>query len=188
MSRSRLPQTLRALVEAQTTGREEQAKNKPQEGRTGPRARKLTTEPRASAGVAVRRAYADALPAVLVLDGYPSSEQADVLGPNGTTRRWNVAAARKHIHDWVKVEADRQQVGAVAAPVRVTYTFVVPDRIRRDWDNYAGICKPVQDGLVLCGVLPGGDHWQALEGNVRFRVEPSQRRLEVVIEALGGAS
>lgn len=42
--RSRLPQTLRALVEAQTSGREEQAKNKPQEGRTGPRAPKAVLE------------------------------------------------------------------------------------------------------------------------------------------------
>lgn len=136
--------------------------------------------------MAVRRAYADALPVLLVLDGYPSKAQAALLGPNSGTRRYGVDAERERIHAWVKLECDRQQVGAVKAPVRVTYTFVVPDRIRRDWDNYALMCKPVQDGLVKSGVLPGGDHWEALEGNVRFRVAAGQRRLEVVIDVREG--
>lgn len=37
MGRTRLPAHLRALVEAQTTGRQEQAKNAPQDGRTAPK-------------------------------------------------------------------------------------------------------------------------------------------------------
>lgn len=37
MGRTRFPAHLRALVEAQTTGRQEQAKNTPQEGRTAPK-------------------------------------------------------------------------------------------------------------------------------------------------------
>ncbi len=175
---------LQALVQAQTTGREEQRRHV-QAGRTGPQRRKAVSTASASAGLAVRRAYADALPVLLVLDGYPTREQADLLGPNGTTRLWAVREARQHIHAWVKTEADLQDIPSVEAPARATYTFVVPDRVRRDWDNYATICKPVQDGLVLCGVLPGGDHWQALEGNVRFRVEPGQRRLEITLEPMG---
>lgn len=136
------------------------------------------------AGVATRRAYADSVPVLFVLDGYPSTEQAGLLGPNTGTRRHAVDKARARIHGLVKIEADRQQLGAVMAPVRATYTFVVPDRGRRDWDNYALLCKPVQDGLVRAGVLPGGDHFEALEGNVRFRVERGQRRLEVTIEGI----
>lgn len=185
MGRTRLPAHLRALVKAQTTGRQEQAKNTRQDGPTAPKRGNGLSVATLGAGVAVRRAYADVTPVLLVLDGYPTREQADLLGPNGTTRLWAVREARQHIHAWVKTEADLQDIPSVEAPARATYTFVVPDRVRRDWDNYATICKPVQDGLVLCGVLPGGDHWQALEGNVRFRVEPGQRRLEITLEPMG---
>lgn len=186
MGARRLPAHLQALIAAQTTGRQEQRR---QSGaQTAPGAARSRTGLSAATigrGVAVRRAYADSVPVLLVLDGYPSREQAELLGPNRGTRMWAVAEARQAIHARVALEADRQRLPAISAPVRATYTFVVPDRMRRDWDNYALMCKPVQDGLVGCGVLPGGDHWEALEGAVRFRVEPGQRRLEITLEPLG---
>lgn len=188
MSRTRPPAHLRALVEAQTTGRQEQRRQNGAQTATGAKKRPgWLSDATMAHGVAVRRAYADSVPVLLVLDGYPSRDEAELLGPNRGTRLWAVDKARHAIHERVAVEADRQLLPAVQAPVRVTYTFVVPDRMRRDWDNYALMCKPVQDGLVLCGVLPGGDHWQALEGNVRFRVEPGQRRLEITLEPMGVA-
>jgi len=133
--------------------------------------------------VAIRRAYTTQTPVTLVLDGFPSKAQAALLGPNNGTRRYGVDAERERIHGWVAVEVVRQQIGAVRPPVRAVYTFVVPDRIRRDWDNYALMVKPVQDGLVMAGVLEG-DHFAVLEGAVRFRVEPGQRRLEITLEGI----
>lgn len=117
----------------------------------------------------------------LILDGYPSTAQAQLLGPNNGTRRWGVAKERAAIHERVAVEVLAQGVRPVAPPVVVTFTYVVPTRAARDWDNYALIAKPVQDGLVKAGIL-AGDHFEMLTGIVRFRVEKRQRRLEIRLE------
>lgn len=118
----------------------------------------------------------------LILDGYPSPEQATMLGPNRGSRRWGVAAARAEIHARVVIEARGQGIVPVAPPVHVTYRYVVPTRTHRDWDNYALIAKPCQDGLVKAGILIGGDHFEALTASVMFRVEKGRRALEIVIE------
>lgn len=117
----------------------------------------------------------------LVLDGYPSQEQQDLLGPNRGSRRWGVATERANVQQATAAAARAQGIAKVPPPVRVTYCFVVPDHGRRDWDNYALICKPVQDGLVKAEILVG-DHYAVLDAAVRFRVEKGRRALEVTIE------
>lgn len=119
----------------------------------------------------------------LVLEGYPSVAQASLLGPNRGTRRWGVAKERAAVHERVAVEARMQRLEAVAPPVLMTLTYVVPDRTRRDWDNYALIGKPCQDGLVKAGIL-AGDHFEMLTAAVRFRVEKGRRALEITLEAV----
>jgi Holliday junction resolvase RusA-like endonuclease len=108
--------------------------------------------------------------------------QQDLLGPNRGSRWWGVAEERARVQAIAAVEARRQGIAPVAPPVGITYTFVVPDRGRRDWDNFALIVKPVQDGLVKAGILVG-DHYAVLAAAVAFRVEKGRRRLE--IELLG---
>jgi hypothetical protein len=121
---------------------------------------------------------------ILILDGYPTLEQQDLLGPNSGSRRWGVAEERKSVQTATWAAAKKQGLVKVAPPVLVTYTFVVPDNGRRDWDNYALICKPVQDGLVKAGILVG-DHFAVLDGRVAFRVEKGRRALVVTIEPAG---
>lgn len=118
---------------------------------------------------------------MLVLEGYPSQDQQDLLGPNRGSRRWGVAGERAAVQQTTATEARRQGIRPVQPPARVTYTFVVPDRGRRDWDNYALICKPVQDGLVKAEIL-AGDHYAVLDAAVRFRVEEGRRALEIRLE------
>jgi Holliday junction resolvase RusA-like endonuclease len=120
-------------------------------------------------------------PQTLILEGFPTQAQQDLLGPNRGSRRWGVAAERANVQQTTAVEAKRQGIRPVPPPVHVTYCFVVPDRTRRDWDNYALIVKPCQDGLVKAGIL-AGDHFAVLTGDVRFRVERGCTRLEIVIE------
>lgn len=122
-------------------------------------------------------------PQTLILDGYPDQAQQDLLGPNRGSRRWGVAEERARIQADTAIAARRQGIKPVPPPVQVTYRFVVPDRGRRDWDNYALICKPVQDGLVKAGVLVG-DHYAVLTASVVFHVEKGARRLEIVLEPL----
>lgn len=117
----------------------------------------------------------------LILDDFPTLEQQDLLGPNNGSRRWAVAEERKRVQATTGVEVKRQGIRPLGPPVNVVYTFVVPDRARRDWDNYALICKPVQDGLVKSGVLVG-DHYAVLTAQVAFRVERGARRLEITLE------
>ena len=74
----------------------------------------------------------------------------------------------------------------MAPPVLLTLTYVVPDRTRRDWDNYALIGKPVQDGLVKAGVL-ADDSFESLTAAVRFRVERGRRALEITVEPVEAA-
>lgn len=45
--------------------------------------------------------------------------------------------------------------------VIVDYRFTVPDRIRRDSANLVQSCKPIVDGVVDSGLIPG-DHWEVL--------------------------
>jgi Holliday junction resolvase RusA-like endonuclease len=118
---------------------------------------------------------------VLILDGYPTQEQQEVLGPNSGSRRWRVAEMRSAVQVETGIEARRQRITPVAPPVFAMFRFVVPDRSRRDWDNYALICKPVQDGLVKAGILVG-DHYAVLTAQVSFRVEKGRRALEIVLE------
>jgi hypothetical protein len=117
----------------------------------------------------------------LILDGYPTPEQATMLGPNRGSRRWGVAATRAEIQGRVAIEAHAQGIVAVRPPVHITYRYVVPTRTHRDWDNYALIAKPCQDGLVKAGILIGGDHFDALTATVVFQVVKGMRRLEIVI-------
>lgn len=118
---------------------------------------------------------------ILILEGYPDRTQQSLLGPNGGTRRWGVAEERSEVQAWTAIKAREQGIVPVPPPVHVTYCYVVPDHTRRDWDNYALIAKPVQDGLVKAGILVG-DHYAVLTGDVRFRVQRGCSRLEVVIE------
>lgn len=43
----------------------------------------------------------------------------------------------------------------------VDYTFFVPDRRRRDEANMIQSTKPLVDGVVDAGMIPG-DHWEVL--------------------------
>ena len=45
--------------------------------------------------------------------------------------------------------------------VVVDYHFSVPDRRRRDLANMVQSCKPIIDGVVDSGLIPG-DHWESL--------------------------
>lgn len=120
-------------------------------------------------------------PQTLILPGYPSPSQATLLGPNAGSRRWGVAEERKRIQTWAALEAQAQGLEPALPPLHVTFCYVVPTRTRRDWDNYALIAKPVQDGLVKAGILAGGDHFEVLTAIVKFRVEKGRRALEITI-------
>ena len=145
----------------------------PQNARNGSTDGGAKTEPNMKAHIGVQ---------TLLLDGYPTPEQATMLGPNRGSRRWGVAKARTEIHHWVAVAVHLQEIVPVPPPVHVTYRYVVPTRTHRDWDNYALIAKPCQDGLVKAGILIGGDHFEALTASVVFRVERGRRALEIVLE------
>lgn len=45
--------------------------------------------------------------------------------------------------------------------VEVSYSFFVGDRRRRDEANMIHHCKPIIDGVVDAGAIPG-DHWEVL--------------------------
>lgn len=49
----------------------------------------------------------------------------------------------------------------LSARVVVDYRFSVPDRRRRDLANMVQSCKPICDGVVDSGLIPG-DHWEVL--------------------------
>lgn len=120
---------------------------------------------------------------ILILEGYPSQNQQATLGPNRGTRRWGVAEMRAAVQADTATAARAQGIVPVLPPVHVTFTYVVPDRTRRDWDNYALIAKPCQDGLVRAGILPGGDHFEVLTARVAFRVERGRRALEIELRS-----
>ena len=57
--------------------------------------------------------------------------------------------------------------------VMVDYHFSVPDRRRRDLGNLVQSCKPICDGVVDSGLIPG-DHWEVLGiGEVSVVVDKS---------------
>ena len=51
---------------------------------------------------------------------------------------------------------------ALTPPVALAVTFYAPDRHARDTDNLIASLKPSIDGIVLAGLLPGGDTTEAL--------------------------
>ena len=68
--------------------------------------------------------------------------------------------------------------------VRVFYRFEVPDRLRRDEANMIHHCKPVIDGVVDSGAIPG-DHWEVLSiGGVETAFVPSDNLVKQVMAVL----
>ena len=62
--------------------------------------------------------------------------------------------------DNVKVKADvyfllREQYHTIPSfkAIKLKYTVVVPDRRRRDADNFRAMTKPITDALTLCGII-----------------------------------
>jgi hypothetical protein len=119
---------------------------------------------------------------VIVLDGFPTTAQVRLLGPNsGHRNRYAVSACRQFVKGWAKLEAGRQGIVPVAPPVRVTLRYVMPDARVRDEDNFAIVGKSAIDGLVKAGILAGDDSKRLTE-RVVFVISPGARRLEIVIE------
>lgn len=117
----------------------------------------------------------------LVLDGFPTTEQVRLLGPNaGTTNRYALQAARNAVKARVAVEVKVQRIRPVPPPVVLTLRYVFSDARHRDADNFAIVAKPVVDGLVKAGIL-AGDNAARLSERIEFVKEPGARRLEVEI-------
>lgn len=117
----------------------------------------------------------------LVLDGFPTTEQVRVLGPNrGTTNRYVLATARRHVQQGVWYAVREQGIRPVPPPVVLTLRYVFSDARHRDADNFAIVAKPVVDGLVKAGIL-AGDNAARLSERIEFVKEPGARRLEVEI-------
>lgn len=127
---------------------------------------------------------------VLMLEGAPRPVDARVLGPNGrahwATKR--TARSRLQLQVWV---AARMQYPAEALPrfarARITYRLTVPQRRRRDADNFlGGAGKAMTDALVGLAVVPDDDTAHVEHAPVEWIVARGQRRVEIVVEALGG--
>lgn len=120
----------------------------------------------------------------LVLDGFPTIGEVKTLGPNGgTSNRYALGKMRRAVQARVFVQVLRQGIRPVPPPVACTLRYVMPDDRHRDADNFAGIGKPVIDGLVKRQIL-AGDNAARLALRVEFVKEPGARRLEVVIESM----
>ncbi len=121
-------------------------------------------------------------PQTLVLEGFPSTDQVRLLGPNaGTTNRYVLATTRRHVQQGVWDAVREPGIRPVPPPARLTLRYVFSDARHRDADNFAIVAKSVVDGLVKAGIL-AGDNAARLSERVEFVKEKGARRLEIVME------
>lgn len=115
------------------------------------------------------------------------------LSPNSRPNRWEKArTVRQYREDcgWAGTVQYRRYVSkkgtplpTLTPPVTATVTFVVPDRRRRDEQNFLQMLKPAFDGLVDAGVLQDDNHEVFKVVATHFEVgEP-----KVIVELRSGA-
>lgn len=76
--------------------------------------------------------------------------------------RWqSKAGPTKQARLLAAVLAAQTRAKPLQGRVAVDYRFVVPDRRRRDIANMVPACKPLIDGVVDSGLIPG-DHWEVM--------------------------
>lgn len=122
-------------------------------------------------------------PQWIVLEDFPSPEIARTLSPNGRAHFGTVIRAKKSVRERIVAAVHVQEPFPVAPPARVLYRWIVPDNRRRDLDNHGtGVVKVIQDSLVKLGVLPGGDHSEALTSRVEIVVQKYRRAMEICLE------
>ncbi len=121
----------------------------------------------------------------LFLPDFPSPAIARTLSPNGRAHWGAKRRAQIDVETviWIALNRLDCPLMPIAPPAHVTYRWIVPDRRRRDLDNHGtGVVKVIQDYLVKYGILPGGDHAEALTSRVEIVYEKGRRALEIILE------
>jgi len=107
------------------------------------------------------------------------------LSPNSRAQsHWPRTKARERVMDHTARVARVQGLRPVHGPVRITFRWVFPNRIRRDADNYAGngCVKAILDALVRAEYLVDDSTEYVPEVRSEVVYEMGERRLEIVIE------
>ena len=116
------------------------------------------------------------------------------LSPNwqpmsGRYSIWPKINARNQLrHDtfWLAIEVDPGP-SSIGEPtfehIEVRYTFMVPDKRRRDGDNYVARMKGAQDGLVRASIVKDDDFTHLTLLPPEFRYEKGKK--ETIIEIWG---
>lgn len=89
------------------------------------------------------------------------------------------AAAVKAARTLGRLLASQAPNRAIKGRAIVRYTFIVPDRHRRDTVNLMQSCKPYIDGVVDAKMI-SGDHWEVLDVDAPTVVVGA--KLEAMIE------
>lgn len=119
----------------------------------------------------------------LTLEAFPDPKLARALSPNGRVSHWAASRAKQRVGVIVLVEATRQQLRPMRAPVVMWLTFVFPVARKRDDDNYAtGVVKRARDCLVEMGILSADDSDALRQERVEFVVERGRRALVIELE------
>lgn len=122
----------------------------------------------------------------LLLEDFPSTDTARTLSPNGRPHWATKQRAQEAVARAVAATARRCDLRPVAGPVRLTLTYVYPDRRQRDIDNLTtGVTKCAIDALVRGRWLAGDDSRTVLSVTAMPVVERGRRALEITIEPAG---
>lgn len=119
--------------------------------------------------------------ATLTLPNFPQPELARALSPNGRSHWADRAAAVRLVHLAVRVALLLDPVQPIRGPVRIVATYAVPDRRRRDLDNFSAVLKPVLDALVRANVIEEDNVRIVQSLDVRIVHQPGTRCLTLEI-------
>jgi hypothetical protein len=122
----------------------------------------------------------------LLIEDWPSKELVRMLNPNSGDSHWGAKQpAKKQVDDVVFAAVRKQDIRPVRDFAIIRPTFIVPDAIRRDDDNYAtGVLKRARDCLVRLRILPGDDFDRLRQCPVVFSVERGRRALKLRISSV----
>ena len=118
----------------------------------------------------------------LELQNFPRPSVARTLSANGRAHHMAKYRATQAGHAHVKVVATADRLPRMRGLVTLRAIYTVPDRRRRDQDNYTGLLKSAIDALVRSGHLEADDtdHLRLLP--VEIRVERGKRSLVLEFE------
>ncbi|AXH50533.1 RusA-like resolvase [Gordonia phage Ruthy] len=102
-------------------------------------------------------------------------------------RRWHwtrVRQAKADMQHEVWAYAKKARIPKLTTPIRVQFTWHIPDQRPRDADGLGPFAKAALDALVQAGLIPDDSWTHVLNVATAINYDPTNPRIDITIEEI----